>query len=265
MPAARRWHPISGPSLAIAEKDARYLWRDPQLKAAVLSSLLATAFIFLPNFTSDGSSQSHLRSGLAGPASVLIAPLPALLVVLVLSVNALGLERQGLQTLFLFPVRPLDVFWGKNLVVGGLALVLEVVLTLIKSALTGGWSYAPAAVCAGLAAVLVMLGCGNVTSVLAPFRSRSMRMGDTSSFSSENGCLRSIISSAALAVAAILLLPVVLALALPLVLGYGSWLVVTVPAGVVYGIAVYQLATRLVAPVLLRRAPEILAATVREA
>jgi hypothetical protein len=253
---------ISGPSLAIAGKDARYLWRDPQLKGAVLSSLLATAFIFLPNLE---SGSSHVRSGLADQQSVLLAPLPALLVVLILSINALGLERQGLQTLFLFPVRPLDIFWGKNLVVGALALSLAAILSVIKAALTGGWGYIPLALCAGLAAVLTMLACGNVTSVITPFRSRSMRMGDTSSFSAENGCLRSIISMTALAVAAFLLLPVGLALAIPLVTGNDAWLAVTVPVSIVYGIVLYQLATRLIAPVLLRRAPEILAATVREA
>src|SRR5262249_18458013 len=42
----RRWRPLRGPALAIARKDALYIWRDPQLKAALLSSLLATVFIF---------------------------------------------------------------------------------------------------------------------------------------------------------------------------------------------------------------------------
>ncbi len=259
----RRWRPISGASLAIAGKDARYLWRDPQLKAAVLSSLLATAFIFIPNFGSDSSTR--LRSGLAGPASVLLAPLPALLVVLVLSINALGLERQGLQSLFLFPVRPLDIFWGKNLVVGVLAFALQVLLSVAKAAMTGGWQYLPLALCAGFAALLVMLGCGNVTSVIAPFRSRSMRMGETGSFASENGCLRSIISSFTLLFAAILLLPVGLAIAAPLLLGRESWLVVTVPLVILYAVLLHQLGTRLSAPILLRRAPDILATTVREA
>jgi hypothetical protein len=258
-----RWRPISGPSLAIALKDVRYLWRDPQLKGAVLSSLLATAFIFLPNLGSGSSSS--LRSGFGGPASVLIAPLPALLVVLVLSINALGLERQGLQTLFLFPVRPLDIFWGKNLVVGGLALALQVLLTIIKAAITGGWEYAPLALCGGIAALLVLLGCGNVTSVITPFRSRSMRMGDTSSFASENGCLRSVVSSTALFCAAVLLSPVAAAIAIPLAMEHSEWLVFTLPAIIVYGVVLHQFTTRLVAPILLRRAPDILAATVREA
>jgi len=268
VPAARamgrRWRPLRGPVLAIARKDALYLWRDPQLKAALLSSLLATVFIFVPNLYGGGRASSA-GGFFAGPASVLFAPLPALLVVLVLSLNAFGLERQALQTLFLFPVRPLDVFWGKNLVTGGIALALEVVLTCAKAVLTDGWSYVPMALGIGVAALLVMLGCGNVTSVLAPFRARSMRMGETSTMASENGCLRSIISMATLGVAALLLLPVGLAVAVPQILQHPEWLFVSLPAAVIYGLALHQVATRLIAPVLLRRAPEILAVTVREA
>ena len=41
-----------------------------------------------------------------------------MIVALNLSLNSLGLERQALQMLYLFPVRPRDVFWGKNLTVG---------------------------------------------------------------------------------------------------------------------------------------------------
>ncbi len=218
----------------------------------------------MPNLYSGGRA-SGSEGFFAGPVSVLFAPLPALLVVLVLSLNAFGMERQALQTLFLFPVRPLDVFWGKNLVTGGIALALEVVLTCAKAVLTDGWSYVPMALGIGVAALLVMLGCGNVTSVLAPFRARSMRMGETSTMASENGCLRSIISTATLGVAALLLLPVGLAVAVPQILEHPEWLFVSLPAAVLYGLALHQVATRLIAPVLLRRAPEILAVTVREA
>ena len=108
--------------------------------------------------------------------AVLFAPLPALIIVLNLSLNAFGLEREGVQTLFLFPVRPLDVFWGKNLAVGSLAISVEVVLTLGLAAITGGWAYVPSALVGGFAATLVMMACGNVTSVLLPLRMRRMRL-----------------------------------------------------------------------------------------
>lgn len=255
-PARRRR--FSGPARAIAWKDALYVWRDPQLKAALLSSLLATAFLFVPNLFSAS------ETGLNGRQSVVIAPVPALLVIMVLSINALGLERQGLQTLFIFPVRPLDILFGKNLFAGGLAFLLEVILTVLKAALTNGWVEIPTALCLGVAAIFVMLACGNVTSVIAPFRTRTVRMGDTSSFNSENGCLRSVISILALGVMLILMLPVIASLTVPIAIGHQPWTVVTLPAAILYGVLLHQSATRMIAPMLQRRAPEILAITVQE-
>jgi hypothetical protein len=242
----------------------RYLWRDPQYKVALMGMIVPVILVLFPNIF-YGYGQRASSGSILGDASVLLAPLPALLLVYSFSINSLGMDRQGLQTLFLFPVRPLDVFWGKNLFAGGLAMAGVTILTLIKGAMTGGWGYVPLALCVGLAAVLLTLGCGNVTSVLFPFRMRQMRMGETSSMSSENGCLRGIISMTVLMVVAILLLPVAAAVVLPLLLGHNEWFIVTVPLALLYGIAFHQIATRLIAPVLLRRAPEILAVTVREA
>lgn len=257
--AVRKRRSFSGPARAIAWKDALYIWRDPQLKAALLSSLLATAFLFVPNLFSAS------ETGLNGRQSVIIAPVPALLVIMVLSINSLGLERQGLQTLFLFPVRPLDILFGKNLFAGALAFLLEIILVALKAALTNGWENIPIALSLGLAAIFVMMACGNITSVIAPFRTRTVRMGDTSSFNSENGCLRSVISIGALGAMLVLMLPIIAALTVPIALGHRPWIVFTLPGAILYGVALHQAATRMIAPVLLHRAPEILSITVQEA
>lgn len=257
MSASARRSVLSDPALAVAGKDLRYFWRDPQLKAAMLSSLAPILLVFLPNLYSSPSVAS-------GPSGVLFAPLPALLIVMVLGINAFGLERQGLQTLFLFPIRPLDVFWGKNLAVGALAFAMEIVLTLIKAGITGGWFYVPLALIGGLAALLAMLGLGNITSVLFPFRSRQMRMGDSGSFASENGCLRSVVSMSTLFAAVVLLIPVAAAVLMPLAINKETWLIYTLPSALIYGIVLHQAPTRIIAPVFLRRGPEILHATVPE-
>ena len=263
--ATRRWRPISGVALAITAKDARYLWRDPQLKAALISVLFASVVVLFPNIYSAGVDRSNASSGSLGGAVVLFAPLPALLIVLAFGLNSLGMDRQGLQMLFLYPVRALDIFFGKNLFVGGFAFIVATALTLIRAAISNGWAYAPLALVAGASAILVMLGCGNVTSVLVPFRWRQMRMGNTSSLAQENGCLRSIISLVTMFVTAILLIPVAAAVSLPLFLDHSEWLLIGLPLAFLYGMAFYQIATRLIAPVLLRREPDILAVTVREA
>lgn len=262
---------LSGAARAIAVKDLLYLWRDPQLKAALLSSIAPMLLVFLPNLYSGrsvryahGYSAFGSSFNLAGPQGVLIAPLPALLIVTVLALNAFGLERQGLQTLFLFPIRPLDVFWGKNIAAGAVAFAAQIVLTVVKAAITGGWSYVPLALIGGLAALLVLLGLGNATSVLFPFRTRQMRMGDNSSYSSEAGCLRSVISLSTLLLGAILLIPVAGAIIIPLVFLQPAWFTFTLPFAIVYGLLLHQVPTRIVAPMLIRRAPEILAVAVRE-
>jgi ABC-2 type transport system permease protein len=253
---------LSGPALAITTKDFRYFWRDPQIKASLLSSLFILAAIIVPQLTGAGGSRSG--SAFFGNYAVLFAPLPALIIVLNLSLNAFGLEREGVQTLFLFPVRPLDVFWGKNLAVATVAISAEVVLTLGLAAFTGGWAFVPSALVGGFAATLVMMACGNVTSVLLPLRMRRMRAGSGSFSSSEGGCLRSIISTGAFFVTIVLLLPVVAAVLVPLIADQSSWLAISLPLSALYGIALHQVATRLIAPQLHQRAPQILAATVPE-
>src|SRR5262249_8487473 len=233
----------------------------PQIKASLLSSLFILAAIIVPQLTGASGSRG---SAFFGNFGVLFAPLPALIIVLNLSLNAFGLEREGVQTLFLFPVRPLDVFWGKNLAVATVAISAEVVLTLGLAAFTGGWAYVPSALVGGFAATLVMMACGNVTSVLLPLRIRRMRAGSGSFSSSEGGCLRSIISTGAFFVTIVLLLPVVAAVLVPLIADQSSWLAISLPLSALYGIALHQAATRLIAPQLHRRAPQILAATVPE-
>src|SRR5262249_51034462 len=42
------WRPLSRVAVTIAWKDVRYFWRDPQLKAALISVLFATVFILVP-------------------------------------------------------------------------------------------------------------------------------------------------------------------------------------------------------------------------
>ncbi len=260
-PAAAGRSLLPGPALAIAGKDLRYFWRDPQMKAALLSSLLVLVYIFIPYVI--GSNRSSGLGSAFSPTQVFFAPLPALFIALSFSLNAFGYERAGAQTLFLLPVRPLHVFWGKNLAVGVVAGGAALLATLGIAALTGGWGYVPIALALALAAILVVMGCGNVVSVLLPFRVRQMRMGQ-GSFSSDNGCLRSVLSFVTLFVVLMALSPLIVATAIPLIIGQPEWLGIALPAGVLYGALLHQLATRLIAPQVHQRAPEILAVVARD-
>jgi ABC-2 type transport system permease protein len=261
--APRPW--VSPVVLAVAGKDLRYFWRDPQIKAALLSSLVLLMVVFAPDLVRGAhptQESNYFTEHMAG-MQPLLAPLPALLIVLTLSLNALGMERQGLQTLLLFPAKPLDILWGKNLAVGAVAVVTQIALIAVSCAVNGYWAAAPIALAEGVAATLTLLGAGNVTSTLLPLRVRSLSVG-SSSLSSENGCLRSVISLGALWGAMFMLAPVFVLLLMPPLLGRREWLVVSAPLAVLYGLAIYQIATRLIAPWLGKRAPEIMALATRE-
>jgi ABC-2 type transport system permease protein len=257
----RSW--ISPVVLAVAGKDLRYLWRDPQIKASLLSSLVLLLVVFAPNLVRSHDTTpvpSFFTDAFAGTQPML-APIPALLIVLTLSMNALGLERQGLRTLMLFPTRSLDIFWGKNLAIGLIALIAQAAMVSISCLIIHSWAIWPVAFGGGLAGTFTLLGAGNASSALLPLRVRSLATG-TSSVSSNNGCLRSVISLAALASTLVTLAPVFALMLGPLLLLHRSWFVVTVPLAVLYGFAVYQVATRLIAPWLDRHAPEIVARAV---
>ena len=262
-PARARRTLIPAPVRAVAGKDLRYFWRDPQLKAMILSSLLILVFIFLPRLTA-GPEAFRSSNGFLGSYLVYVAPLPAIFLSLNLSLNAFGLERQAAQTLFLFPVRPLYVLLGKNLAVAFVAILALLVSTLGLAALSGKWEDAPVAFTVGIAGMLVTMGCGNITSILLPSRVRQMRTGENR-ISGENGCLRAILSGIALTIVWILLAPVAAAVALPLLLSHSELLPLTLVASVLYAAALHQLATWLIAPSMLKRAPEILEVVAREA
>ena len=253
---------LSPPVLAIARKDARYFWRDPHLKALMVRLLSIVAiFIAWPYL----SNTANARAGFSIPsfALVLAAPLAVLFMLLYFGYNALGLEQQELQVVLLFPVRPREILWGKNLATGALALGVQTALTLGMAAITARWLYVLPALSAGLAALLVMLGCGNVTSVLFPFPMGQMRLGKGNA-ASGNGCMQAVILLAAASMTTVLLAPVAAAELIPLLLGQWLWLVLSLPLAVLYGIALHQLATRLIAPRLLSRAPEILEVLAQE-
>jgi hypothetical protein len=260
------WGPFSGPALAIADKDRRYFWRDPQIKASLVSSIFLLVFVMLPSIFGDRRVELTGPDGGFGlpiaPWQVFLAPLPALFITLNLAQNAFGLEREGLQTLFLFPVRPLDILRGKNLAVGVVAGSLAVLMTLLVAALGGAWSNVPIALGYGIAAILVVMGCGNLISVFVPMRVRRMRMGQGNFAASGNGCLRTLLMGFASMATYVLLVPVAAALLLPLFLSHPEWLVVTLPASLLYAIVFYEVVTRIAASQLLKHAPDILKATV---
>jgi ABC-2 type transport system permease protein len=255
------WGRIIPPQVsALALKELKYFWRDPQLKAMMFQSVIYVAIFLVAPLLNPSSS----RFGGNGYV-LLITPLIVLLFILTLSLNTLGLERQSLTTLFLFPVAPQRILWGKNLAVAALGIVELVVLVSIGAFLSHAWNFVLPVLIGGLAGMGVTLGCGNFTSVYFPQYMRQMQRGlRATGQTSQAGCLRAVMSFVMLVVTLILLIPVALALGLPMIF-HVEWIwSITIPLTLVYGTAFHQIATRLVAPRMLEQAPEILAITTRE-
>jgi ABC-2 type transport system permease protein len=250
---------LPSPVRAIFIKDVRYFWRDPQMKASMLSSFFILIILFAgPIFgmhTGDASGQ---------PWTILFSCLAPLFLAMNFSLNTFGLERQALTTLFLFPVRPQYILWGKNLAVASVAISEQILIAAAFAFLSKSWAYYVPAIVVGIAAIAVMLGCGNILSVLLPFRVAQFRMGTSASGSPESGCLRSLMGLLSLGITLLVLAPVIAGIALPLLFVEPGILIITLPLALLYGLGIHQGATRFIAPRLERRIPEILAQTTRE-
>jgi len=248
-------------TFAITIKEWKYFWRDPQLKAVMLSSLyIVVVFLIGPIL--------NPRTATIGNVGILTftAPLAVFFSMLTLSYNTLGLERQNLTTLFLFPIEPRRILFGKNLAVAVMGFVELIVLVLAGAFLSHGWNVVLPVFIVGLAGIGVVLGCGNITSVFFPQRMRQMQRGFQATGSSVGnaGCMRTIMTLVMMVVSIIVLLPVAAALFLPLFF-QAQWIwILSMPATLIYAIAFYMIVTRLVAPRMLTRTPEILAVTTRE-
>jgi hypothetical protein len=255
------------PVVAMLIKDFKYFRRDPQLQGTLLQSVVT--IVLTGGYIAFTGIQSGGGRGFfhfIGPWAVMAAPLFMAISLYSLSYNALGLERQSLTTLFLFPVDPRYILWAKNLIVFMVGIVEMTLLVLIMAFLSQAWEFVVPALVVGLSAIAVIQGCGNFTSVFFPQRMRAAFRGFQSSanLSAEGGCLRALMSMIAFYAMVIILAPVEAALILPVIFHVQWWWIISIPLSLLYAGAIYYGVTVLVAPRILSKAPEILAATTRE-
>lgn len=244
-------------------KDVRYFWRDPQLKALLLQSLISLAFLGFVMFVNFGN---HSRINMLGPWAVMFGPAIILVSLFTLSYNVLGLERQSLTTLFLFPVPPWQILLAKNLLVMLLGLVEILLIALAGAILTKAWAFILPGIVVGLAGMAIIIGIGNFTSVFMPqqMRFRTRGFNTMSNMSTGAGCLRGLLSALSLYGTLFVMIPVGLALGIPYATG-SLWIwSITIPVSLLYGAAIYAGITFLAAPRILNKAPEILNAIVKE-
>lgn len=253
---------LSSQTITITIKEWKYFWRDPQLKAMLFQSVIYVAIVVLYPIISAtrGPRSTNFSIGLFS------VPLAVFLSMFILSYNTLGMEREGLTTLFLFPIDPRRILLGKNLSVAVLGLAELILLMIITAVLSRATNLVLPVFVVGLSVIAVVLACGNVTSIFFPTKMRAYGRGfrATGASSGNPGCIRSILSLAMMIVTVIVLLPVAAAAFVPLIL-HAEWLwVFCVPLALLYAIAIYALVMWFAAPQLLKRAPEILAVVARD-
>jgi ABC-2 type transport system permease protein len=254
---------------ALVGKDLKYFWRDPDIKAVILQSLLSMAFLIVylgfSFFSNTGNSGRGLFT-LIGGDIVLAAPLLALFSLYSLTYNTLGFERQAITTLLLFPIKPRTILWSKNVATFAIGLSACTLLVLVAAAFTHGWLYVIPALVVSIAGVCINIGLGNFTSTFFPQKMRMARRGFQSrtNMNAQGGCLRAFVSGICFYVMLVLLLPVAAAVLVPLFL-HQQWLwSISLPLSLVYGVAFYLIVTMLVAPRIQTKAPEFAEAIGRE-
>jgi hypothetical protein len=253
---------------ALVRKELICLWRDPLLKLRIIQSLLyVIIFVVFPLLTRSAGPQSSADGSYILQYSPFVSAAVVFLFLLTMSLNTLGIERQSLTGLLLFPIDRRRLLWGKNLAVLLLGVMELVVLMLFCLLLAHSQSMILPAVVISLAGMGVALGCGNMTSVFFPRYQPAVGgrgFAGRGNQAQASGCFNNLMSLIALIVTILLLTPVVLGIGIPFFMG-AQWVwVVSMPLSIVYGLVLYVLFTGIAARRLLATEPEILAATTRE-
>jgi len=251
---------------ALVKKELICFWRDPLLKVRIFQSLFyVIIFVVFPSFA--GSGEDGSRSGFYVHYAPFVSAAVVFLFMLTLSLNTLGIERQSLTALFLFPIDRRRLLWGKNMAVFLLGFVELVALMLVCMLLARSPGMILPAVVIGLAGMGVALGCGNMASVFFPRYQPAMgrrSLAGTGNQAQAGGCLNNLMSLVALVTTVLLLAPVALGIGLPFFMNEQWIWVVSMPLSIVYGLVLYVLFTNIAARRMLANEPEILAVTTRE-
>ncbi len=248
---------------ALVKKELLCFWRDPQLKVRMFQIVIYMAvFVFFPTFSASNGRNAFYASYVPFTSVAVI-----FLFMLTLSLNTLGMERQSLGALLLFPIDRRRLLWGKNLAVALLGVVAHVFIMIFSAVTTHEQTMILPAVVIALAGMAITLGSGNLSSAYFPQYQRPMGKrgySATGGPAQSGGCLNQIMSLVMLLTTVVLLIPVALGIGIPFFMN-AQWLwLASIPLSLLYGAALYLIFTNLAARRMLTREPEILAVTTRE-
>lgn len=233
---------------AVAARDLRYAWRDPRRRADLVTALVfGTVVPLVPAIRFGHLGRGHVFAA----ASVAIFGSRQVL-------NQFGNDGSSLWTnLQAAGDLGADVA-GKNLAVALVLGPMVLAVAVALAALLGAWSYLVSAVAVAYGVMGVVLGVGDVASVLAPYplpdRTTNLYATNTG-----QGCATGLIQLGFLAVVGLVAAPIGV-LAIVGVKGSTAALVAAVPLAPAYGAAVWWGGRAVAVQRLLHRGPELLAA-----
>jgi hypothetical protein len=240
---------------AVAEKEYKYLLREPYFKAMLVQSLYMLVMIgfMMTGFRANPMQLSVYGSGMVwivmgvmlfGEASVLF--------------NLLGTEGAAASLLFLYPASRRDLLLGKNLTLFAALGLLNLLVTLALCALTQGMASFPVIALWALLTTAVFVSVGNLVSIWAPIR-MVMKGWRLQPQSASRGCTYSLFYLLFWLGSAVVAAPVLAAFAVPGRWISPLWFALTVPGALAYVYACYALSLQLGEQWLLQREPEIVA------
>lgn len=148
---------------ALASKELRLMVREPQVRMALGFYVATTGLLVFAGF-----------SGKTGDEAAVVMPLMAFSAVFILGsvlLNSLALEREGLKFVLSAPLSPAKLLIGNNLAHWALVSAVSVgCLALVGWSFRVSWALCAAHLYLAQAMLLLLLGFGNLSSVLVPYR-----------------------------------------------------------------------------------------------
>ncbi len=253
---ARR--PILAAAMAMATKELRYYWRDPQYKRIFISSLYIVGILLL-SLVGFRTSPTD-GGGFNAPGAAFTTPYVILGVVALaqgLSSMIFGYEGSALLTLAIFPVRGIAIFLGKNLAAFIVALVEAILLVILQVVVAHAVAMAIPNFLVAVAAILVALGTGDVLAALFPVRIQRTGLGRPQQDNS-SGCVQGMLRGLGYLISLMLYAPIALAVVIPTLTQNLQAEFVTLPLALLYGVGVYSGGLAIAAQLYYQRLPEIL-------
>jgi len=249
------WASLPPVVAAVAEKELKYLLREPYFKAMMLQSLY---FLVIMLFGATGFRVNPAQMLAYGP--VLAWGVTGVMLLGESSVvfNILGTEGASASLLFLYPASRRELLLGKNLTLFTALSAINVAVALGLCALTGGMGTFPLIALWTMLTTAVFVSAGNLISIWAPVR-LVMRGWRVQPQSASRGCTYFLTHGLVSLGAGLLALPVLAALMAPGRWISPLWFIATIPFALAYVCACYALSLQLGEQWLMQREPEIAA------